>query len=119
MLHVHEKHGWITKNLGERESVRATALYQLSHAYIPEKGHCVVWFGLMSYNSKTFKPKPVPKQEKTACSECGEEFRKIKPIDQNAELIVRSKHDEEGIFTIETGFFEYCVTNNHNWLGKG
>ncbi len=118
VLHVYEKHGWITKNLGERESVRATALYQLSHAYIPEKGHTVVWFGLMSYNSKTFKPKPVPK-EKPLCPECNEELKKVKTVNFEAEHIVITKIEEEGLYHFDSGIFEYCVTNNRNWVGKG
>jgi len=115
IFETYQKTGWVTKNLGERESIRATALYQLSHAYIPEKGHAFVWFGLLSYNS--FKSKPVP-IEKPVCPECGTELQRVKPISSKLD-IVKTKLTDEGEYVIESGLFEYCDTKKRNWVGYG
>lgn len=119
VLHVYEKHGWVVKNLGERKSVRSTAHYQLSHAYVPKKGHTVTWFGLMSYNSKVFKPKPVPKPEPRVCPECECEMVKVQPINSEAEAIVKSKINKEGIYRFEHGLFEPIDSQKPPWSSSG
>ncbi len=106
ILHMNEKTGWVVKNLGERKSVRSTALYQLSHAYIPEgRGHAVRWFGIMSYNKLSIKPLP---PEKHCCPECGSEFRKLQFVDLEADAIVKSIVTGEGLYRLDHGFFEYA-----------
>jgi ATPase involved in DNA repair len=65
--------GWIVKNLGRRDSVSATAFYQLSHAGIHEKYHTVTWFGICAYN----KLKVELEDPKDLCPVCG---RPLKPV---------------------------------------
>ena len=110
--HMYEKTGWVVVNLGERKSVRSTALYQLSHAYIPEKGHAIRWFGCMSYNK--LKVKPLPPEEHL-CPECGKPFRKLKFVSLEAEGIVRSIVENEGIYRLNHGLFEYVVEVTPPW----
>jgi hypothetical protein len=74
---LHNKEGWITKNLGTRDSVFATAHYQLSHCGIKEGKHTVTWFGRLSYNDKNFKPKPEDVEKKT-CPLCGGELFQLR-----------------------------------------
>lgn len=53
--------GWVVKNIGVRESVEATAFYQLSHCgvwYGVGRKHSVTWFGSMSYNKLRVIPMP-------------------------------------------------------------
>lgn len=62
--------GWICKNLGVRESVYATAFYQLTHCgvwYGPGRRHSVTWFGALSYNKLQVPPEEV----KDVCPICG------------------------------------------------
>lgn len=68
---LYEREGWITKNLGLRDSVIATAQYQLSHAGIKEGKHTVTWFGAFSYNKLRVVPEV---QEKPCCPLCGAEL---------------------------------------------
>ena len=119
VLHVFNKYGWVVKNLGQRKSVRSTALYQLSHAYIPKKGHAVTWFGVMAYNNKSFKPKPLPKEKERVCPVCGSEMQKVKPVDSEAEDIVRSKISEEGIYRFKHGLFEVIESQKPPWKKSG
>jgi hypothetical protein len=48
--------GWVIKNLGIRKSVRATALYQLSHAGVHHGFHTITWFGKLAYNVLKVSP---------------------------------------------------------------
>jgi hypothetical protein len=68
----YESHGWIVKNLGVRDSVFATAMYQLSHCGVHEKYNSVTWFGRLSYN-KLRNVAPM-KAEKHVCPVCGAEL---------------------------------------------
>ncbi len=70
---TYEETGWIVKNLGVRQSVYATLMYQLSHAgvYMKAEGEgkkaTITWFGELSYNK--FK---APKEElRELCPICG------------------------------------------------
>ena len=61
----------VVKNHGVRKSVRATLLYQLSHAGVHESIHTVTWFGCLSYNKLKVPPMPDPKPK---CPLCGEDL---------------------------------------------
>ncbi len=113
--HMHEETGWVVVNLGERSSVRSTALYQLSHAYVPEKGHAIRWFGCLSYNKLKVQPLP---PEDHRCPECGSEFRKLKFVSSEAEVIVKTIVQSEGIYRLDHGFFEYADEDPPPWLGN-
>lgn len=73
--------GWVVKNLGVRKSVRATALYILSHAAqgilpTPEVSgvaapRVVVWFGSMSYRTLKIEPPGAPP---AVCAVCKAEI---------------------------------------------
>lgn len=107
---MHKKTGWVVVNLGERKSIKSTAHYQLSHAWIPEKGHAIRWFGCMSYNK--LKVKPLPPQ-KHVCPDCGSEFQKLKFVSSEAEAIVKSMISGDGIYSFDHGFFEYSQKQKH------
>ena len=47
---AYQKHGWIIKNKGSRDSTFATIYYMLSHAGIKKRNHSLVWFGDLSYS---------------------------------------------------------------------
>lgn len=72
---VFKKEGWITKNLGVRESVSSTAFYQLSHAGVKEGLHTVTWFGRLSYNKLKVEPEP---EKKDTCPLCGADLVRIR-----------------------------------------
>jgi len=60
----YEKSGWVAKNLGVRESISATAFYQLSHCgvwYGQGRKHSVTWFGCLGYRAN-LKVKPEPRE---------------------------------------------------------
>lgn len=101
---TYEKTGWVVKNLGERDNIKSTAHYQLSHCYVPVKGHAITWFGVMAYNK--LKVKPLPPQEHI-CPGCGSEFRKLKFVSSEAEAIVKSMVSKDGIYRFDHGFFSY------------
>jgi hypothetical protein len=65
---LYESEGWISKNLGIRDSVGATALYQLSHAGIHKNHHTITWFGALAYNKLKVAPEIV---ESKVCPLCG------------------------------------------------
>jgi len=47
---AYNKHGYVIKNLGKRESVFGTIYYQLSHAGIKAHNHVLSYFGECSYS---------------------------------------------------------------------
>lgn len=71
---LYKKTGWVIKNLGVRDSVSATALYQLSHCGTHPTKHSITWFGALSYN----KLKLIPEvREKKTCPLCKAELVKL------------------------------------------
>lgn len=71
---IYRRSGYIIKNLGIRDSVFQTALYQLSHAGVKPGVHTVTWFGQLSYNKLKVKPEEV---EPNVCPLCGAKLREI------------------------------------------
>jgi hypothetical protein len=74
-----ELSGYVIKNKGIRDSVFATAMYQLSHCGInSSKGkrgfHSVTWFGACSYNKLNVEPEIV---EPEVCPLCGKKLGRI------------------------------------------
>lgn len=70
----YQRHGWVVKNLGIRQSVFWTFQYLLSHAGISVV-HTTTWFGQLSYNSMGRTPTPGSFLE--LCPLCG---RALKPM---------------------------------------
>ena len=70
---VYRRENFIIKNLGTRESVFATAMYQLSHAGIHSDYHTITWFGCLSYNKFSYKEQ----KEVEVCPICGQELKNI------------------------------------------
>jgi hypothetical protein len=73
----YEISGWVAKNLGVRESVSATAFYQLSHAgvwYGQGRKHSVTWFGCLSYSKLQVTPEA---KEVERCPLCQLELVKL------------------------------------------
>lgn len=113
--HMNQETGWVVINLGERKSIKATAHYQLSHAYIPEgRSHAIRWFGVMSYNK--LKVDPLPPQEHK-CPGCGADFQKLKFVSPEAEAIVKSMIQKDGIYRLDHGYFEYQEEKMPPWRG--
>ena len=100
----YESNGWIVKNLGIRNSVRATAHYQLSHCGVNKNYHSVVWFGALSYNK--LKVGKVPPQ-KHLCPFCAREMKKVAFVDEGMKGIVESSLEDEGIMAYPKGTFRY------------
>lgn len=99
---MHARSGWVVKNLGVRKSVRATALYQLSHCGVNERFHTVVWFGALACNKMSCPPLP-PEEHK--CPLCGSEMEKVIVKDGKSWDIVKSKLDQEGFYYFKHGLF--------------
>jgi len=79
-----EAHGWIVKNIGVRETVSGTALYQLSHCGIHEKYHAVTWFGKLSYNKlRHLAPAEI---EKHQCPMCGADLVDLHYVGREEDL---------------------------------
>ena len=90
----YEAHGWIVKNLGLRNTVSGTALYQLSHAGVHGKRHTITWFGALAYN-KLSVPARVPPEE--VCPICGEKLRELWYVGPGPIPVL----DEEGDFWVD------------------
>ena len=71
---LYDKEGWIIKNLGIRDSVSGTALYQLSHCSTHKEKHGITWFGRLAYNKLKVIPEPI---EKELCPLCKAELVKL------------------------------------------
>jgi len=71
--------GWVVRNLGVRDSVYNTALYQLSHAGVKKGVQVVTWMGVMS-NSTYHKLNPSPERSRGTplCPECNAELRPVR-----------------------------------------
>lgn len=95
----YERHGWVVKNAGLRETVSGTALYQLSHAGIHPDRHTVTWFGRLAYN-KLWVPPREPERE--ACPICGE---KLRPVLYFGGLELP---EEEGVFWLDPEGWQYA-----------
>jgi hypothetical protein len=79
----YEQHGWIVKNLRVRESVSATALYQLSHCGIHADFHAITWFGQLSYNKlRVLAQDP----EKHVCPACKKELVQLYFLGRDEDL---------------------------------
>jgi len=76
---IEAKTGWVVRNLGVRESVYNTALYQLSHAGVKKGVQVVTWMGCMS-NSTYHKLRPYPEgpRGESKCTECGAVLRPVR-----------------------------------------
>ncbi|GAI64833.1 unnamed protein product, partial [marine sediment metagenome] len=76
---IHQGTGWVIKNLGVRDSVFNTALYQLSHAGVKKGVQVVTWMGCMS-NSTYYKLRPEPERPRGPgkCKGCGAELRPVR-----------------------------------------
>jgi len=103
---VHEDTGYVVKNLGVRDSVFMTALYQLSHAGYREGQHTVSWIGVMS--NRTYK-KLDPTEElplaPAKCPECGDELKAVKWVGEG--LSPLSDKTEEGMYMVDPAGWEY------------
>jgi len=65
---VYKKNGWITKNIGVRESFSNVLSYQLSHCAVVKGKHTLTWFGDLGYRNGKLKVENKPKPSK--CPEC-------------------------------------------------
>jgi hypothetical protein len=111
---IHDQSGWVIRNLGVRkplpgqtleDAVRATAHYQLSHCGVHPHFHTVTWFGALAYNKLKVSPEPPEKHE---CPLCGSELQKVEFVHSEDQAIVESSLQEEGVFLVPEGIFQYC-----------
>jgi len=97
---VHAETGWVAKNLGVRDSVMSTALYQLSHAGFREGQHTVSWVGVMS--NRTFKdcdPMPPDPVRAKTCPECGAELVPVRWVGEGPSPLDHVK--DEGYYYVD------------------
>jgi hypothetical protein len=88
---VYEKHGYICKNLGLRNNLPKTIIYELGHASVPKnKAHVVTWFGSMGYR-KIHVEKVHGEKEK--CPICGCETQDGVYVGKEKNPL--SEHDKE------------------------
>lgn len=103
---INAKTGWVVKNLGVRDSVVSTALYQLSHAGFLQGIHTVSWFGVMS--NRTFKDcNPLPPLPPGAplCPECEAELKPVRWMGEGPSPL--DYVSEEGYYFTEAEGWEY------------
>jgi hypothetical protein len=93
--------GWLVRNVGVRDSVSATAFYQLSHAGINPKYHTITWFGRFAYNKLKVPPKPI--SEKAVCPLCQGELYQIFWRGEGLKTVP----DVEGDYIVEAVGWEY------------
>ena len=94
--------GWIIKNVGVRDSVGATAYYQLTHAGIHLKYHTVTWFGSLSYNK--LRCDPLPKKDSDVCPLCDRELVRVFWVGEGVDPL---PDVEMGFYIDPGGWIEY------------
>ena len=117
---LYAKYGYVVKNLGVRDSVFMTALYQLSHAGYREGQHTVSWIGCMSNNQYVkLDPEPEPEREDPVCPECGEVLMPVRWVGEGPNVL--DEVTEEGMYSTPVEGWEYIeptwVVNS--WLPEG
>jgi hypothetical protein len=95
----YEVSGWVVKNLGRRESVSATAFYQLSHAGVNDKYHTITWFGICAYN----KLKVEIEEPKDVCPVCGRPLKPVKWVG----FLNPLENEPEGTYWENPGYWVY------------
>lgn len=103
---VYKETQWVFVNEGIRDSVKATAWYQLSHCgvyYGKNRKHSVTWFGSMTYRHLHVS---LMERKKEVCKYCGQE---LVPLDYNG---VDDIPDKEGGYLLR---FEGWVQRLHYW----
>ena len=76
---MHEKFGWVIKNIGLRDEVFPVAYYILSHAGIRSGNHTVSWIGTLSW--KNYKREYVSEYERPIeCPICGSWLQPVKYV---------------------------------------
>lgn len=117
---IYAKTGYVVKNLGVRDSVFMTALYQLSHAGYREGQHTVTWVGCMA-NNQYHKLDPLPEAEvsEAKCPECGEELQPVRWVGEGESPL--SCMNEEGVYNVDPEGWEYIpkVWVVNDWLPEG
>lgn len=117
---AYSKTGYVVKNLGVRDSVFMTALYQLSHAGYREGQHTISWIGCMS-NRTYCELDPLPETEFTppVCPECGNELKPVHWVGEGESNL--SHVSEEGSYFCEAEGWEYIpeVWVVNEWLPEG
>lgn len=94
--------GWVVKNLGVRDSVMATAVYQLTHCGIHKNFHTVTWFGMMGYSSKYLRENGFDPEQHlgSKCSECGEYLKNYLYVGEDQAFL---DIDEPGDYWVSVG----------------
>ena len=111
---VYEKTGYVCKNLGVRESVFMTALYQLSHAGYKYGHHTVSWMGVMSNRLYCeLNPTPELPLAPLKCPECESEMKPVRWVGEGISPL--SGENDEGIYFVNAEGWEYIPDI---WIGN-
>jgi len=74
--------GWVYKNLGRRESIRATVTYVLTHHALEKGKTGYSYYGVLSYNKARTVSKMII-EEPVLCYNCGEHMERYGYVDAN------------------------------------
>lgn len=109
---LHQDTGWVIVNLGVRDSVYHTALYQLSHAGVKKGVQVVTWMGCMS-NSTYYKLRPEPARPRGPgkCTKCSAELR---PVRWEGDGDPPLQGQLEGGYWIDPGGWRYLEDGEKN-----
>ncbi|MBA7670305.1 hypothetical protein ES703_78450 [subsurface metagenome] len=109
---IHDETGWIVRNLGVRESVFNTALYQLSHVGVKKGVQVVTWMGCMS-NSTYYKLNPKPERSRGPgkCPKCKAD---LQPVRWEGEGDPPLLGYQEGGYWIDPGGWRYLEEGEKN-----
>lgn len=77
---IYNNTGYLIKNLGIRDNLRATIFYQLSHAGFNEKLHTVTYFGEISYNRLHIATECKPRE---LCPLCSCELEALRMVEKD------------------------------------
>lgn len=119
VVQVHEKTDYVVKNLGVRDSVFMTALYQLSHAGYKEGQHTVSWIGALSNRTyKKLMPLDVLPIAPAVCPECDNELKAVEWVGEGESPL--SDETEEGMYSVDPAGWRYVpdIRVENQWTGE-
>jgi len=116
-VEAYNKHGYIIKNLGKRETLFGTIYYQLSHCGIKRHNHALTYFGECSYSKLIIKDNEEDSRKCPYCKEYLKELECNNNYNLKPDPII---HEMEKIFGIGKAMaeFSYYLIKNYEWFEK-